>query len=82
MITDTIEVMEAGGDAIIVDIIRHDADNPEDEERHAVIEEVIIGDRLIEEKLNRSDMIARHQVHSFRKLLNKDYDIWKYVFEK
>ena len=59
MITDAIEVMEAGGDAIIVDIVRHNVEYPEDEERHAVIEEVIIGDRLIEEKLNRSDRIAR-----------------------
>ena len=69
MITDAIEVMEAGGDAIIVDIVRHAVDNPEDEERHAVIEEVIIGDRLIEEKLNRSDMITRHQGAFIQKIV-------------
>ena len=61
--------MKAGVDAIIVDIIRHDADNPEDEERHAVIEEVIIEDRLIEEKLNRSDMITRHQGAFIQKIV-------------
>ena len=49
--------MEAGGDAIIGDIARPDAYNPQDEEGAAVIEEVIMDRRLIEENLKRSDMI-------------------------
>ena len=37
IVTDSIHVMEAGGDAIIVEIVSHDRDNLADEERSAVI---------------------------------------------
>ena len=49
--TDTFEVMEAGGDAIIGDIVGQEAYDHKDEGSTAVIEEVIMDERLIEEKL-------------------------------
>ena len=49
--TDTFEVMEAGGEAIIGDIVGQEAYDHKDEGNTAVIEEVIMDERLIEEKL-------------------------------
>ena len=37
IVTDSIEVIKAGGDTIIVEIVSHDRDNLADEERSAVI---------------------------------------------
>ena len=43
IVTDTIEVIKAGGDTIIVEIVSHDRDNLADEERSAVIADESMG---------------------------------------
>ena len=43
IVIDSIEVIEAGGDTIIVEIVSHDRDNLADEERSAVIADESMG---------------------------------------
>ena len=49
--TYSFEITEAGGDAINVEIVDHSGDDLADEEWSAVTEEIMMDERLIEERL-------------------------------